>query len=86
MTTGAKVEIRILDGSSFGRTLRTVKEGRGAAYNPERRTWTVDSDSLIMRVSSRQYPYEVVKTHWCPAYTRDQGCPLHGETCAPEYR
>lgn len=22
----------------------------------------------------------------CELYTRDQGCPLHGETCAPEYR
>lgn len=22
----------------------------------------------------------------CNLYTREQGCPLHGETCAPEYR
>ena len=86
MATGAVVELRVIDGPAFGRTLRTVKESAGARYNPATRTWTVNDGSLILRVSERQYPYEVVKTHYCPAYTRDQGCPLHGELCAPEYR
>ena len=26
-----------------------------------------------------------VKPVRCLHYTRDQGCPMHGETCAPEY-
>jgi len=26
------------------------------------------------------------KSQSCPSYTKDQGCAMHGETCAPAYR
>lgn len=80
------IEIRITKGQSFSRTLKTVKESRGARYNPSTQTWIVEEGSLITRVSLKQYPYEIVTSGQCPRYIRDQGCPLHGELCAPEYR
>jgi hypothetical protein len=33
----------------------------------------------------RNYYLRLVDQGTCRLYTRDQGCPLHGETCAPEY-
>ena len=39
----------------------------------------------IRREREAQAPAQIPKPA-CPHYTREDGCPLHGETCAPSYR
>lgn len=85
MTT---VTIRINDGATFGRTLKFVKESRGARYNASDKTWTIPANHRILGagVNRSSYKFEVIgnaatTSDRCPHYTVDQGCPLHGEFC-----
>ena len=88
--------IRITHGDSFKRTLRFIKGTPGRRYNPADQTWTIPSNARILGLTGwdrTQYRYEVVGdseatgtdgiTRPCPTYDPDQGCPRHGEFCAP---
>ena len=44
--------------------------------------------ALDAQLRSQSRPVAAVPSHSqrCPRYTHANGCPLHGELCAPEYR
>lgn len=53
----------------------------GGRYDGASKTWAIPAS----RVQDIQHGLLRVVSG-CQHYTREQGCPLHGETCAPEYR
>ena len=40
----------------------------------------------VLEIITQKPPTHRRQRQGCPSYTRQEGCPRHGETCAPEYR
>lgn len=77
MTT---VTVRI-KGNDFNRGLRYARQV-GGRFNPADKTWNIPADRPELGAANA-YGWVIVRRDTrCPHYTRDQGCPLHGETCA----
>lgn len=67
-----------LGGKWFAKDLKACKRA-GGRFDGDSKTWTIPASAYLSSMT-------LVGRDSCPHYTRDNGCPLHGETCAPEYK
>ncbi len=63
----------------------------GARFDPASKTWTLSGKGEVEFWEKRNNPNTRARTAglevvsgYCPHYTVDQGCPLHGELCSPD--
>lgn len=82
--TNETITVRINNDRWFAKTLKDIKRC-GGTYNPADKTWTIDAGTSYNQSVLRSIRSSIQTVGGCRLYTRDQGCPLHGETCAPEY-
>ena len=72
--------VRLANGKDFTRGLKYAKQV-GGRYNPDSKTWSIP-DGRPELSNARAYGWQVISTTGgCSYYTRDQGCPMHGEAC-----
>ena len=84
MTTSASdtVQVRVSGTGTRGFAQGVAMAKRlGGRYDGASRTWAIPAE----RVQDIQHGLLKVVSG-CSSYTREQGCPMHGETCGPEYR
>ena len=79
------ITVRINNDRWFAKTLKDVKS-IGGRYDAGSKTWTLNAGDSYNQAVIRKLGSSLQIVNGCPLYIRDQGCPLHGETCAPEYR
>ncbi len=81
------VALKPESGKHFG---KGVKYAKGAGGKFDGSVWHLPvllfGKPNDVAANPRRYYLHLAQAGGCQLYTRDQGCPLHGETCAPEYR
>jgi hypothetical protein len=82
--TQTTITVRVNNDRWFGKTVASLRK-IGGRFDGASKTWTVDTSSSYNQATIRQIKSSLTLVNGCPHYTRDQGCPMHGETCAPEY-
>lgn len=75
----AMVAVRV-DARSFARGVKYAKQF-GGRFDPASKTWLIPAERPELSALGA-YGLIRVSRPGCPQYTVDQGCPLHGETCA----
>lgn len=84
MQAETTITVRVNNDRWFSKTVASLRK-IGGRFDPAGKTWTVDTTSSYNQATLRYIKSSLTLVSGCPLYTRDQGCPLHGETCAPEY-
>lgn len=82
--TQTTITVRVNNDRWFGKTVASLRK-IGGRFDAASKTWTVDASSSYNQATLRQLRTSLTTVGGCGLYTSDQGCPLHGETCAPEY-
>lgn len=77
------ITVRVNNDRWFAKTVASLRK-IGGRFNPDAKTWTVDTSSTYNQATVRQIKSSLTLVGGCPLYTSDQGCPMHGETCAPK--
>lgn len=78
----ATVTIKLMGGTAFAKGLKAAKRV-GGKYDGATQTWAIPADKGELNAPG-MYGWVIVRRteRGCWHYTADQGCPLHGESCA----
>lgn len=90
MTTDTTIQTVALTPEKGPHFMKGVKQAKSGGGTFDGRVWHLP----VMRfgqpnpvaANPGRYYLRLADSARCTLYSSDQGCPLHGETCAPEYK